>query len=333
MTQHRTRAHRVNPVIRGALLAAVATSLACTSTITGNEGNFTFSYAADDALLDFNKPVAVGARLDLLVASADDNLPVSLTDAGTDDPAVMVVAEYGGASLTLEGTGEGNVLVEVAGTTVGGEELTDSINMNAAVPEVHQLIHTCDRQGERAAYLTDEEILVEFEFQRSNGSPIIGYGYYPITLSGSAVTLDADASGQLWMHLQTGSTPEEVTMTSDIDGTSRTLVVVDEGSIDGAIEPLGIVWEDIDVGDTNAFYVLPTVGGDIVCQAQTPMNATSLTPDICEVRDTDPDPDSEEWGWFSITGVAEGTCEYEVTYTAGNGGTGASATFTFPIQP
>jgi len=318
---------------RIALIGTSLSLLACTSSITGNEGNFKFTYAADDAVLDFNKPVAVGARLDLLVTSADDNTPVDLTDARTDDPGVMEVADVQGSRFTLEGTGDGNVLVEVAGTTTGGDELTDSINMNAATPEVHRLIHTCDRQGDRAAYLTDEDVVMEFEFQRANGSPIIGYGYYPVTLDGDAVSLDAEASGQLWMHLSTGSTPGEVTMTSEIDGTTRTLVVVDDASIDGVVEPLGIVWEDIDVGDTNAFYVLPTVGGDVVCQAQTPMTARSLTPDICEVSDIDPDPQSEEWGWYEITGVQAGTCEYEITYTAGNGGAGASATFTFPIEP
>jgi len=318
---------------RGALLVTVGWVVACSSAVTGNEGNFVFSYAADDDVLDFNKPVAVGAKLDLMVTEVGSRSPVELTEAGTDDPAVMEVVDVGGSMLTIEGTGEGNVLVEVVGTTQGGEELTDSVNMNAAVPEVHKLIHTCDRQAERASYLTNTDVVLEFEFLRSNGQSIIGYGYYPVTLTGDALALDADASGQLWMHLAVGPDPGTVEMVSDIDGTRRILDVVDPGAIDGVREPIDFVWEDIDVGDTNAFYVLPTVGDTVVCQAQTPMEAVSLTPETCTVADGDPDPDSADWGWFNVTGVAEGTCAFEVTYTRGNGGAGASATFSYPIEP
>lgn len=307
--------------------------VACSSAVTGNEGNFVFSYAADDNVLDFNKPVAVGARLDLMVTEVGTRKPVSLTDASTDDPAVMEVVEFGGSQLTIEGVGEGNVLVEVAGTTPAGDELTDSVNMNAAIPQVHKLIHTCDRLADTAAYLTDNDVVMEFEFLKENGQNLIGYGYYPITLTGNALELDAEASGQLWMQLVIGPTPGTVQMVSDIDGTKRTLEVVAPGSIDGVREPVDFVWEDIDVGDTNAFYVLPTVGELVVCQAQTPMEVESLTPEICSVKDTGQTNDNSEWGWFDVTGVAAGTCEFQVTYPAGNGGAGASATFTYPIEP
>ena len=316
-----------------ALVITAGWIVACSSAVTGNEGNFVFSYAADDNVLDFNKPVAVGARLDLLVSEVGTRAPVELSDASTDDPGVMEVVEFGGSTFTVEGVGEGNVLVEVAGTTTDGEELTDSVNMNVAVPEVHRLIHTCDRQAETAAYLTGTDVVMEFEFLRSNGQAIIGYGYYPVTLSGDALAIDEAASGQLWMHLAVGPDPGTVEMVSDIDGTRRVFEVVDPGAIDGVREPTDFVWEDIDVGDTNAFYVLPTVGEAIVCQAQTPMEAVSLTPDICAVADGNPDPESQEWGWFNVTGVEAGSCEFEVTYTRGNGGAGASEVFTYTIEP
>jgi hypothetical protein len=45
--------------------AALLLTVACQSTLTGNEGNFQFSYDADDWITDFNKPIAVGAYLDI----------------------------------------------------------------------------------------------------------------------------------------------------------------------------------------------------------------------------------------------------------------------------
>ena len=54
----------------GSLALAVPSLTSCRSEITGNEGNLEFSYVADDDLLDFNKPLAVGASLDLRVTPA-----------------------------------------------------------------------------------------------------------------------------------------------------------------------------------------------------------------------------------------------------------------------
>lgn len=56
-------------------------AIGCESTITGNEGNFQFSYPADDRVLDFNKPIAIGARLDVSVRTAGDRTAVTLSAA------------------------------------------------------------------------------------------------------------------------------------------------------------------------------------------------------------------------------------------------------------
>jgi hypothetical protein len=109
---------------------------------------------------------------------------------------------------------------------------------------------------------------------------------------------------------------------------------VTASSIDGAAEPTAYVAEDIDVGDTNAFYVLPSVGGVPICQADIPKVVTSDTPTICDVRDAGAaDENVHEYGWFEIEGIAAGPCVYTVTFPDGNAGTGASAQFTYEIQP
>ena len=62
---------------------------ACVSKTTGNEGNFEFSYPADDRVGDFNKPIAVGAFLDLEVRDVGDRSPVALDSASFVDPSVF----------------------------------------------------------------------------------------------------------------------------------------------------------------------------------------------------------------------------------------------------
>ena len=311
----------------------LAAMLGCDSTITGNEGNLTFSYDADDAVLDFNKPIAVGAMLDLMVAEVGTGEDAAILAASTDDEAVLSVTEFAGATLTLEAMTEGSALVLVDAETSSGP-VSDSVMMSAAVPEVLIMSHTCGEQG--GAYLTGQSIYVPFEFELANGQPVIGYGYYPVNSSNQDVLVrDESFNGQQYMRLDTLAAGE-ASLDSDIDDGSLALTVVDEAAIDGVTEPLAFVLEDIDVGDTNPFYVLPSVAGVSVCQAQATMEVQSDTPELCAVRTIGSEVAAGdaryESGWFEIEGLQEGTCAYTVTYPLGADGAGASASFTFPIQ-
>jgi hypothetical protein len=313
--------------------AALLLTVACQSTLTGNEGNFQFSYDADDWITDFNKPIAVGAYLDISVREVGTFLAVDLIDASYDEPAVLDVVSFDGASIKVQGMGEGLALLQVEGTTQSGEVLTDSVNMQAKVPEVLLMWHTCG--GEREGnYLTGQRIWVPFEMQMSNSQPVIGYGYYPMTADTDAAVLSAGESSQQWMAYDTAEAAGVTVLSSEIDDTTLSLNVVAPASIDGVQEPIAFVAEDIDVGDTNAFYVRPMVAGLAVCQAEVDNTVVSDTPDICTVTDTEPvQTGDREYGWFSITGVAEGECIFTVSYPDGNGGEGASAQFSYPIEP
>ena len=311
-----------------ALLAA-----GCFSNLTGNEGNFQFSYQADDWLTDFNKPVAPGAYLDITVREVGTLAAVDLLSAAFDDEAVLVVDSFDGDKITIQGVGDGAALLSVEGTTSSGETLTDSVNMLCATPDVLILAHTCDATPE-AAYLTDMRVYVPFELQRSNGQPVIGYGYYPLTVDGAAMSMVPGESNQQWIAFDTAATAGNVTLASEIDDTTLTADVVSPDMIDDVQEPIAFVAEDIDVGDVNAFFVRPMAGGLVVCQPDVTKTVASLTPEICEVRDTGTVPNSDsEYGWFEIEGVAEGTCRYSVTYPDGDGGAGVTAEFSYPIQP
>lgn len=317
----------------GATLLAL---VACKSTVTGNEGNFQFSYQADDWITDFNKPVAVGAFLDLEVREVGTALSVDLTSASFDDTAVLAVDTYEGNTITIEGMGDGNALLSVEGVTSSGETLTDSVNMQAAVPENLSLSHSCTT-GDEAAYMTDQRAWVAFEMEQENGQPVIGYGYYPVALSSSAATLDESDSTQQWMAFDTASSGEELVLESDIDDTTLTMQVSEPAAIDGVQEPVAFVAEDIDVGDINPFFVRPLVGDLVVCQADVTKSVESLTPEICDVRDAEAEETSgegeHEYGWLEVEGLSEGTCEFSVTYPEGNDGEGATEIFTYTIEP
>lgn len=321
--------HTINRLV---VVASIVTVLAaCESRVTGNEGNFQFSYQTDDRIFDFNKPIAVGALLDIEVEDAGDQAPIQLTDAKSDDPA-LEVADLSGNRVTVRGAAEGNVLLEVSGARDGGETLTDSVNLTVRVPDEHGLRHSCGADGS-VAYQAGTRPYIPFDMTMENGQPVIGYGYYPVTLS--AGSLDTSHQGHQYMRLDlSGVAPGTATLTSEIDGTELELVLVDEAAIDGAAEPIPFVLEDIDVGDRSPFYVLPKVGDRTVCQAVVDLTVTSDTPAICSVRDAQSIAGAstdagKEAGWFEIEGVSEGLCEYTVTYAA----SGATASFSYPIEP
>lgn len=304
---------------------------ACQSHITGNEGNFEFAYWTDDDVVDFNKPIAVGAKLDITVSDVDAHAPVALTTAAFDDEAVLGVAGVSGDTVTVEGVGDGGALLSVEGDTEAGEHLTDSINLLAATPEVLRLWHDCSDTS-AAAYVQDATVWIPYDMEKTNGQSVIGYGYYPVETTGP-LTLDPATSGQTWMVFTTG-TPGAATVTSTIDDTALNAQVVAPAEVDGVEEPVAYVLEDIDVGDTNSFYVRPRAGGLTVCQADLEKAVVSDTPEICDVRDADAgDTNLHEYGWFEIEGIAAGSCLYTVTFPEGNDGAGASMQFAYTIQP
>ena len=310
-----------------AVIATLTTVGACESKVTGNEGNFQFSYPADDDVFDFNKPIAVGARLDITVEQQD--VAVTLQAVESDDPSVEVV-DFEGSAFTVEAKAEGNVLISVEGK-IDDKVLTDSVNLTARIPDNHGLAHTCGADGQ-TAYLAGQKSYVAFDMTMENGQNVIGYGYYPVTITGGA-TLDSTHQGSQYFRID-ATTAGSFEIDSDLDGTELDLTIVEEADIDGAAQPIAFVLEDIDVGDTNAFYVLPRVGTRTVCQAIVDMVVTSDTPTICTVRNSnrlaaESTDAGKESGWFEVTGVAEGTCEYTVSYPT----SGASAQFSFPIEP
>ncbi len=320
-----------------ALAGLMTVTVGCRSRITGNEGNFQFSYVADERVNDFNKPIAIGASLDIEVTDVGQLRPVTLSAAESDDTAVLEVTSFEGSNVTVHGVADGEPLLSVTGTTASGEELSDSVNLLVRAPEVLRLAHTCSTTG-TAAYITSQRVYVPFEMERANGQPIIGYGLYPATPSdAAALTLDAAASNQQFMAFDTGAAAATLTLDSDIDDTSLAVQLVDQGAIDGVEEPIAFVLEDIDVGDVNAFYVRPTTGGTTICQADIDKTVQSDTPAVCDVRvrgEAEEGGDAvHEFGWFEIEGVAAGTCSYTVTFPGGSGGGGTSAQFSYPIQP
>lgn len=321
----------------GLALAGLYLSVACTSTTTGNEGNLDFSYTADDQITNFNKPIAVGAKLELRIHETGTRREVEVTDASTDDLEVLEVETYSSNRVILVGKGEGSALVEVSAETPSGEVVSDSVNMLAAVPDILELRHSCTNGADEAKYFVDTDgVLISYDFKKSNGQDVIGYGYFPIEVTGDAqLTLNQTSTDQANFRFDIGSTPGAATIASTIDDTTLNLDVVTIADVDG-IDSNPASDFQLMVGETEYYHFWPTVGGVRVCQSEAPLEAATTTSNVCNVRVGEPaDPDSSDFlditGWIAVEGLEFGNCQFSVTYPGANGGEGVTVAFTAEV--
>ncbi len=329
----RTRASR--PAAHSAVwatgLAAALLTSGCVSRLTGNEGNLVFSYAADDDVADFNKPIAVGAKLDISVRTAGTNELVSLQSAIVEDPTVLEVVSASGSAMTLGGKGTGNTLISVSAKQPDGTVVDDSVNLGARVPERLKLHHYCSNDT-AAPYLVGNEVLVPYDLEMTNGQAVIGYGYWPITMEpAAAATLNQTNKAQQHLWLKLGDTAGKLTLTSQIDDTTLELDLVAPGAIDEALLDGGAAAKTAFVGTTHFVLIRPQTGGRTICQATTEMTATSTTPDACEVEaltiERKDDGLVNGWGWVQIKGKQVAKCIFEVSFPKAADGAGLKRSF------
>ncbi len=301
-------------------LAAVAP--ACETTLSGEEGNFTFSYAADDDPLDTGKPLAAGAKLQLRVAQAGTNRTVEVTQATSDDASVMKVHSFSGNRVIVQGVADGGARLDVRGNVSNGTEQADHITLQVREAKKLVLSHAC-ATGETAAYPVDVDAAVVYELQLASGQPVVGYGYWPVTLAPEdGLALDQTSTSQQFMVFRTGTTPGDVTMTSTIDDAALTLRLVELSAIDGAAFHR-ISTRQVKVDGTSVVNVVPTVGDLAVCGALTQVAVTNDSPEVCDVTPTGTAPESEDtptnsFGWVTVKGKEVGTCAFTISWPDAN---------------
>lgn len=326
------------------IVSTALTTLAagCVSSTTGEEGNLSFRYSSPNDARNFNKPIAVGAKLDVRVYAAGTVEPgeddaAEIVSASAGDSAVFTVSNGGGNTIIVEGVGAGSSELLVT-ATVAGEEVSDRVTMMARVPEVLKLTHLCGDPGRAVGfYLVGQEIDLGFGMELSDGQQMIGYGYYPIDVEPTAgATLKTDSRDQTFVKLTTGAEAGQVTLSSRIDATTMTLNLVEEGAINAiALEaPVAVA-----VDEQEIYTLLPSVQGSPVCQARVAFTVTTTTPDICDVTalsDTEfgqaVDALTRKLNWIQIEGKTVGDCAFDVTLPNASGGAGLTTSLQVSVE-
>lgn len=309
-------------VLLPALCVLSAPLIACQSQQTGDQGLLRFSYVTDDNPGNFNKPIAVGARLDVRIEEAGGlfaglRADPDITAATAEDESIIRGVEYSGNVATFEGVAPGSTKLQVTATLNSaanrGKSVEDTVTFRAAAIDHVDLFHTCTLER-TAHYLTNTQgdLWLTYELYGRNGldnrEPIIGYGVYPYTVEPEgALTVDEGRKDQQWFHF-TGypETATTVTLTGAVGDSQLTMEFVEPG----AVQATRLVkFTDGCVGDGERdmcafagnefgtrFYVQPLLDGDTpVCQSDLAFEVETLTPEVCDVRPVgNPNADAEE---------------------------------------
>ncbi|MEZ4265400.1 MAG: hypothetical protein R3F39_03395 [Myxococcota bacterium] len=313
------------------ILGAAASTSGCESLLTGNEGNLLFSYEAVDELSDFNKPLAVGAKLDLRVREAGNRAEVDLLVARSESADVLKVVDFTTKGpIILEGVADGTARVAVRARLNSGVTVDDTVDMQARVPEVLKLRHVCSPDTE-AAYFVDMDVLVPFDMELRTGKALVGYGLHPVDVAPAAgVAFDDTSKDQENFHVRTSATPGLVTLSSQVDSNTLGMRLVNIGDIDGGGLSPASLDDEVPVNAIGSVRVLPTVGGQYVCCPRTPMTVVTDTPETCEVLGLG-EATCLVAGFVTVRGKAEGDCKFRASWAAGQGGAGLETSLTVPI--
>jgi hypothetical protein len=262
---------------------------------------------------NFVKPIAPGAKLDLVVFANGTTNKLTILEATSSKPGVLKVVEIKGETLVVSGVAPGATELTIVAKTFNGERVTDKMFFHVAKPATHGLEHICTEEP-KAAYVRGTDVGIFHNMATADKRPVVGYDYVPLTITPSNA-LDFVAqpqAGTIYRYRATKAAPS-VTIKSNIDGKSIEARIVEPSDI-----KTGELWVPGRMLAGSRSYAVGHVrltGGAEVCSQNALTRARSLTPEICSVtaRLDDSLDDTNREQLAEITALKFGTCQLEMT--------------------
>ena len=287
----------------------------CYSRVIGNHARLMIAYASPIDSVNFNKPVAPGARLDLVLRSLDDE-DAAIARVVSSAPDVLRVVEVHPTHVVLAGRTVGTAQL----TFTTPEGVTDTVDMHVARPDALALDHACT-DDLFAVYPSNAEIAIPYDLTHAPGVPVIGYGFYPIKVTPRA-SLTLDKTRRDWgvFHFRSGDARHRVAIRSTLDDGILGLALADRGEVDG----MRVESFDLVEGEEGLVFADPTVGGVPMCQSAMQTRGRSKTPEICDAtaRLDDDGDDTNRNGIVIVKAKKFGICEVVAEFPEANGGRG-----------
>lgn len=310
-------------LVAAALLGGLGAMVSgCYSKATAYDGKFTLAYATAVQYENFVKPIAPGAKLDVVVFANGTVKKLRVQKAKSSRPNVLSVESVTDEKVVLKGVAPGVSELEVTAADAEGNALVDKMFFHVAKPAKHSLEHSCTEDPD-AAYVKGEDIDILHNLSTSDDRAVVGYEYAPVK-SEPAGALELVAQPQAWAfyRFKSSSARARVTLRSSIDNKALTMRIVDRADLKE-----GVLYSSDRMLEGRTDYVVAhvTLGSTALCSQNALTKAKSLTPDICTVSanlDEEPDKDSNREQLATVKALKFGECRYQVILPELAGGKG-----------
>ena len=295
------------------LVALATTASGCYAKSTGYHAKFTFAYASGLEFENFVKPIAPGAKLDVVAFANGTEDKLVITRATSSQPGVLAVEKVNERSLVLKAGSPGVADLEITARDPAGNTLVDHMFFHVDKPAVHQLAHWCTESRE-ATYVRGDPVFVSHGLATKDGRPVIGYGYAPLRVEPEgALELIPPAQGASVYSFRAPTKQARVTVRSTVDDTNVSVRIIDRGELkDATLSDCG---GPCSVLEGGSLYASARVrfGDTPLCSQNALTKAKSLTPEICTVTtklDDDDDGDSNRQQLAVVNALKFGVCKY-----------------------
>ncbi|MBS2020221.1 MAG: hypothetical protein JST00_45600 [Deltaproteobacteria bacterium] len=311
--------HAPRALVLVAVLGLAASG--CYSKVTAYDGKFTLGYATAVQYENFVKPIAPGAKLDVVVFANGTVKKMKVTAAKSSRPNVLAVVSAKEETIVLQGVAPGIAEVEVTATDAAGNTLVDKMFFHVARPAKHAIEHSCTEKSE-AAYVRGESIDILHDLATSDGRAVVGYDYAPLKAEPPG-SLKLVAQPQAWaFYRYEAGAAGTATLRSTVDDKALSLRIVDRAALSEAELHAG---EKMLEGGSE--YAVGEVhhGSTPLCSQSALTKAKSLTPDVCTVTanlDDEPGVDSNREQVVLVRAHKFGDCRYQMILPELAGGKG-----------
>jgi len=311
--------------LRGPFAAVLLLACAsgCYSKVTAQSGNFTFAYASMVEHENFVKPIAPGAKLEVLAFRNGTEDKLTVKAARSSKPSVVAIKSVKDKSIIVEGVEPGIAEIEITAREDDGREIVDKMFFHVAKPTKHKLEHACTEKAD-AVYVRGEDVVLYHSLATAEGRPVIGFDYAPMKIEpASALKLERQPQADGWYQFRAAAKSPSVTVRSTIDDRALTLKIVDRKDLTAA----SLMHSPRMIQGRSSYIVAEVSAGDsTLCNQNALTKAKSLTPAICKVTgrlEDDPDgDDSNREQLARVDALAFGRCKFEVTLPELAGGKG-----------
>ncbi len=286
----------------------------------GELGNLTFTFPVADGQEDFNRPIALGARLRLRVEPREgEEGSIERIEAATVDPETVLSAQRSQVrpdELILTAREQGAATVTVDATLSGSASRTDRVDFRVRPVSSISLEHQCTQRS-AAAYLTNQPITLGFARFDADRRRMIGEGACDVEVTPDA-DIDRTRCDEATLDVPPIAEPGPYIVGSSRSARNGTLNRLDLNIVDPDLLDFDPVEGTLEEDRSREVELVPRTPDWDIC---TPLEfqVFILTPDTCRGDDTRADRFTvfrDENNRVDLRGLRPGTCEFEVTLPA-----------------